>query len=315
MTPNPEPRHEPIAELSAAIITYNEADRIAACLRSLSPICSEIVVLDSHSTDGTRAVCESFERVRFEESSFLGYAAQKNRALELTRTPWVLCLDADERLTDEAAASIRKLFNGAIPDQLIGARLVRRTFHMGVFVGYGGWTHYRYRLLRKDRVQWRGTAGIPLHELPYPDAKAGGSWNRRNGITLAGDIIHSSKTDLSNQVDTINVYSSIYAVARHRRKIANGNRSFSHRRPRYLLRMLFKPPLKFVEIYVAKLGFLDGYRGFIIAVSSSFATFLRWAKLYELANTEVREASNLPAFLRDDRQKPNGSGGPSAAKN
>lgn len=292
-------RSEAIAELSAAIITYNEAERIRDCLDSLTPICSEILVLDSHSTDRTREICESYANVRFVQHLFEGYAKQKNRALDLVRTPWVLCLDADERLTPEAENEIRRFLNGAIAPEIVGARLVRRTYHMGAFIEHGGWTHYRYRLVRKDAAEWRGVDGMPLHELLHPieTPAGGGGWNRKNGVTLAGDIIHSSKTDLSNQVDTINVYSSIYAGARHRQMQSRGRR-YSHRKPLYLLRMLFKPPLKFIEIYFAKLGFLDGYRGFIIACSSSFATFLRWAKLYELANTEVREASNLPQFLR-----------------
>ncbi|MEQ9366044.1 MAG: hypothetical protein RIF32_17505, partial [Leptospirales bacterium] len=151
---------------------------------------------------------------------------------------------------------------------------------------------------RKVRAEWRGVDGMPLHELLHPTRASGDHWNRRNGVTLAGAIIHNSKSDLANQVDTINVYSSIYAGARHSQKSLRAGR-YTHRKPLYLLRMLFKPPLKFIEIYIAKAGFLDGYRGFIIACSSSFATFLRWAKLYELANTEVREASNLPDFLRE----------------
>ncbi|MCR9141487.1 MAG: glycosyltransferase family 2 protein [bacterium] len=293
-----EPRPRPIPELSAAIITYNEADRIGACLESLAPVCSEILVLDSNSTDGTREICESYANVRFIAQAFEGYAKQKNRALEYTNTPWVLCLDADELLAPGAAADIRRFLTAPVPDEITGARMRRRTYHMGAYIEHGGWTHYRYRLVRRERAEWRGVGGMPLHELLYPTEDFGESWNRRNGVTLKGDIIHNSKSDLSNQVDTINVYSSIYAGARHRQQVAHG-RSHSHRKPLYLLRMLFKPPLKFIEIYFAKAGFLDGYRGLIIACSSSFATFLRWAKLYELANTEVREASNLPQFLRE----------------
>ena len=288
-------RTQPIAELSAAIITYNEAERIGECLASLAPICAEIIVLDSNSTDRTREICSEYPNVRFEQRAFEGYARQKNLALQSVRTPWAVCLDADERLTPAAADEIRKFFTQPVAPEIIGAKLIRRTYHLGAFIEHGGWTHYRYRLVRKDEVEWRDTAGMPLHELLYPIGATG--WNRKNGVTLGGDIIHSSKTDLSNQVDTINVYSSIFAGSRQRQRTARASRR-SHRKPLYLFRMLLKPPLKFIEIYFAKLGFLDGYRGLIIAASSSFATFLRWAKLYELANTEVREASNLPDFLK-----------------
>lgn len=293
MTTNTNRRH-PIAGLGGAIITYNEAERIRNCLDSLVSLCEEILVLDSYSTDRTGEICAEYPCVRFVQHEFDGYALQKNRALSLARGAWILCLDADEHLTPRAAASVRKFLEEEIAPAIVGAKFVRRSFHMGAFIHHGGWTHSRYRLVRKDRALWRGVSGFPLHELLHPSD--GSRWHRGNAAALLGDIIHSSKTDLSNQVDTINVYSSIYASARYNR--VRQDRRACRRRRLFLFRMLFKPPLKFFEIYVFKLGFLDGYRGLIIAVSSAFATFLRWAKLYELANTGLREPSNLPRFLR-----------------
>lgn len=303
---------EPIANLSAALITYNEAARIDECLASLEQLCGEIVVLDSNSTDATREICERRPQLRFVQREFAGYSEQKNRALDLCTREWILCLDADERLTPEAADNIRRFINHSPPPEIAGARLIRRTVHMGTFINHGGWTHYRYRLVRRGRARWRGVDDMPLHELLHPIAATGvgesnaprfTEWHRQNGVTLNGDLIHSSQTDLANQVDTINTYSSIYAGARHARRLRalqKRQRGRTPRRPFYLWRMLWKPPIKFIEIYIAKAGFLDGYRGLIIAVSSSFATFLRWAKMYELSRTDLREASNLPQFLRAD---------------
>ncbi len=305
----------PIASLSAALITYNEAARIDECLSSLEQLCGEIVVLDSNSTDATREICERRPQLRFVQQDFAGYAEQKNRALDLCTGEWILCLDADERLTPEAADDIRRFINQSPPPEVAGARLVRRTVHMGAFINHGGWTHYRYRLVRRGRARWRGVDDMPLHELLVPIAAAPNTksaddgaprfteWQRQNGVTLHGALIHSSQTDLANQVDTINTYSSIYAGARHARRLQIAQkRGKSPRRPFYLWRMLWKPPVKFIEIYIAKAGFLDGYRGLIIAASSSFATFLRWAKMYELSRTDLREASNLPQFLRAESE-------------
>jgi len=93
--------------LSACIITYNEADRIEACVRSLS-FCDEILVVDSHSTDGTRELAQRLG-ARVIERDWPGYRSQKQFAVESARNDWVLCLDADERLSEPLRAEIERL--------------------------------------------------------------------------------------------------------------------------------------------------------------------------------------------------------------
>ena len=280
----------PIAGLSGVVITLNEEEHIAECLAGLTAICGEVLVLDSGSTDRTREICESYRNVRFETHAFDGFQQQKNRAMAMAQGPWILCLDADERITAELQGSVRSFLGASPAPHILGAKFIRLTYHMGDFIRYSGWRHYRYRLVRKGLTEWRGVQGYDLHELLYPIDPP--QWSRRLGVALPGEIIHYSRTDLSDQVNTMNTYSSIYAFNRYRR----GKR-------RFLLRMLYKPLTRFLEMYFVKGGILDGMRGFIIAVTSSYAVFLRWAKLYELSRLELVEPSNLPRYLQRANQQ------------
>ncbi len=265
----------PGVSLTAAIITFNEEARLGQCIESVHGWCDEVLVLDSFSTDGTERVARSFPKVRFEQHAFDGHIQQKNRALDRARGPWVFSLDADEVVTPALAHSIRQFM--AENPQAPGAQVRRLTYHLGRFVRHGGWYNTRYRLVRKGRGRW---GGENPHDMIYIDELP--LWKQKLGPILRGDLLHYSFTDLSHQVDTINKFSSIVAFTR------------SERGGRYsLLRMIFKPLGKFLELYVVKLGFLDGIPGLIIAINTCYATFLRSAKMYELTRTEVRRPSNV----------------------
>ena len=261
--------------LSATIITYNEERKIHDCIASVHDWCDEVLVLDSNSTDQTREIAERFEKVKFLVHPFDGHIQQKNRAIELSRGEWIISLDADERVTPELARSIQAYIkkNPRSP----GARVKRLTRHLGRFIRYGGWYNARYRLLRRGCGKW---GGENPHDLIYLDERPG--WRSLRGPVLKGDLLHYSFFDLSDQIDTINKFSSIVAFTR-----AGRGKKFS------LLKLLFKPPVKFIENYIVKLGFLDGVPGFMLAVSSSFAAFCKIAKLYELNRTDLERPGNL----------------------
>ncbi|MDH5655805.1 MAG: glycosyltransferase family 2 protein [Spirochaetia bacterium] len=261
-------------KLSCAIITFNEEKQIKDCIQSVHDFCDEVIVLDSHSTDRTKQIAESFSGVRFFVHDFDGHVQQKNRALDHCRGEWILSIDADERVSPELAASILKFIETS-PKK--GARINRLTYHMGRFIRHGGWKNARYRLIRKDQGRWGGEN--PHDEIFIQDQS---SWKKILDRPLSGDLIHYSFTDLTHQIDTINKFSSIVAFNRNGK-----NKKFS------LLKLLFKPPVKFIEMYLVKMGFIDGLPGFIIAVSSAFSAFLKAAKLYELQKTGLERPSNL----------------------
>ena len=263
--------------LSAAIITFNEEKQIADCIASVHDFCDEVLVLDSHSTDRTREIAVSFPKVRFLAHDFDGHIQQKNRALDHTRGRWIVSLDADERVTPELAASIQAFIRENPEAQ--GVRLPRLTYHMGRYIRYGGWYNARVRLIRRGQGRWGGEN--PHDQIFLKDAPR---WKANIGPRLKGDLIHYSFKDLSHQVDTINKFSSIVSFTR-----AGRSKSYS------FWKLVFKPLSKFLEMYIFKAGFLDGTPGLVIAVSSAYSTFLKWAKLYELKHTDIERPSNLRA--------------------
>ncbi|MCE9597201.1 MAG: glycosyltransferase family 2 protein [Spirochaetia bacterium] len=267
--------------LSASIITFNEEARVHDCIASVHDFCDEVLVLDSFSTDKTEKIARKFPKVRFYKHAFDGHVQQKNRAFEMCKGQWIFSLDADERCTPELARSIADFLrnsSGSGPD---GMRINRLTIHMGRPIKHGGWYNARYRLIRKGAASWGGENPhdqIFLHNQPR--------WKTNLGPALTGDLIHYSFKDLSDQINTINKFSSIIAFTR-----AGKGKKFS------LVRLLWKPFQKFIEIYLLKAGFLDGMPGFVIAYSSAFSYFLREAKVFELQNGLDR-----PSNLRSDYQ-------------
>lgn len=263
--------------LSAAIITYNESENIGDCLASVADFVDEIVVLDSYSSDDTEQICRRFEKVTFHQHPFDGHIQQKNRALALCTSEWILSVDADERVTPELRRSI-ETFLASSPN-VDGAKFPRLAYHMHRFIRHGGWyPNARYRLVRKGRARWGG-------ENPHDKLILDG-----RGKKLTGDLLHYSDRDLSDQVATINAFSSIAALTRY-----NKGKRF------HLWRLLVKPISKFIEMYGIKRGFLDGMQGFIIAVSSAYSSFLKEAKLYELDVLGSDKPSNLSQLYRKER--------------
>ncbi|MBW2219121.1 MAG: glycosyltransferase family 2 protein [Deltaproteobacteria bacterium] len=268
--------------LSISIITYNEEKNIGDCLASVSEIADEIVVLDSISTDRTEEICRKNPKVTFYQHPFDGHIQQKNRALEKCLSEWILCIDADERVSRELGRSIRKILDKN-PD-IAGVKFPRLSFHMHRYIRHGGWyPNARYRLIRKGMAYWGG-------ENPHDKLLLKGK-----GKKIKGDLIHYTATDLSDSVKTINQFSSITALTRY-------NKGKKYR----LWRLLLKPVSKFFEIYIYKYGFLDGIQGFIIAISSSYSSFLKEAKLFELSVLGSDKPSNLSSLFekKNDSDRP-----------
>lgn len=253
--------------LSVAIITFNEERNLEACIRSCEDVADEIVVLDSFSTDRTEAIARAFPKVRFAQHAFEGHVAQKNRARSLCRNEWVLSIDADERLSPELREEIRALD----PGDRDGFRIPRLTFAMGHPIRHSGYYPQRkFRLFKRSLAR---SVGNDPHDYVVVDGRRG---------DLRGDLLHYSFTDLAHQAQTHNTFSSIQAFNFHHR-----GRRFS------VVATLVRPVVKFFEVWVVKRGFLDGFPGFAIAVNSAYATFLKFAKLYELEKGHVERPSNV----------------------
>jgi len=240
--------------LSLVLITKNAAALLPGCLASV-PFADEVVVVDSGSTDGTVAVAEGLG-ARVARQDWLGYGPQKQFAVEQARNDWVLCLDADERLTPELAEAIRAVL--AAPAAPAYA-LPRRNRFMGRWLLHGeGYPDWCIRLFDRRRARWSDDT---VHEKVLVQGQV---------ARLAGDLLHESEQGLADYLDKQNRYTSVQADI----LFANG-------KPFRWSKMVFSPPLRFIKFYVLRRGFLDGLPGLVHIAVGCFNSFVKYAKLRE----------------------------------
>ncbi len=245
-------------EISLAIIALNEAANIERCIRSV-PIASDIVVIDSGSSDETAAIAKLCG-ARVVQNEWLGFRDTKRLATEQCQHDWVLSLDADEALSPEALAEVTSILADPNLDNFDGFVFPRLSWNLGRWMRHGGWyPDWQLRLFHRRRAKWEG--GEHVHE------RVEAVRTRR----LSSPITHWPFVQLTEQIDTNNRYSTLGAQECVRRKVR-----FS------LGKLVFKPVSKFLETYLIKGGFRDGLPGFIVAVGAAYSVFLKFAKLWEL---------------------------------
>jgi glycosyltransferase involved in cell wall biosynthesis len=246
--------------LSACIITFNEADRIDACIDSLA-FCDEIVVVDSGSTDGTRERAAA-KGARVFERAFEGYRSQKDFAVKTAHSDWVLCLDADERVTPTLRASIERERERGFAGNA-GYRFARLTEYFGAWLRHGNAYPDRVmRLFDRRRGGWRGRREI--HEHASVDGSV---------TTLAGNLEHVPYRSLSDHLDRIERYARMMAEHMH----ANGRKAS-------LVNIVVNPFWRFVRGYVLRGGFRDGWRGLIYAYVKANYVRQKFIKLWLLGH-------------------------------
>ena len=240
-------------DLSAAIITRNEAHNIGPCLDSLHWV-SEVIVLDQFSEDGTVETAASRGARVFQEA-WRGFAAQKNLALDRTTRPWVLSIDADERVTEPLRAEIEKVVERDGPED--GYYIARRNYFCGRWIRYGGWyPDYSLRLFRKGMGRFEERA---VHEKVVVEGRTG---------YLKEPLEHFTYVSVSDYLQRMERYSGLAA----RELALAGRRARWHQ-------MVLRPLFTFFKMYGLKLGFLDGSAGFFLAVSYAYYTFLKYYRL------------------------------------
>jgi glycosyltransferase involved in cell wall biosynthesis len=241
--------------LSACIITYNEADRIEACLRSLS-FCDEIIVVDSHSTDATRELAERLG-ARVIERDWPGYRSQKQFAVESAGNDWVLCLDADERLSETLRREIEALRENGFA-RYSGWSVPRITDYFGRFLRHGN--AYPDRLIRLFDRRRGGWIGEEIHENTRVEGAVG---------KLHGHLEHFSYRSLTDHHNRMQRYADLMAQALYRRGKRCG-----------LGKVLINPQWRFFRGYFLRLGFLDGWRGLVFALIEANYVRRKYLGLY-----------------------------------
>jgi glycosyltransferase involved in cell wall biosynthesis len=247
------------ARLSAIVVAHDAAAQLPGCLASVA-FADEAVVVDSGSSDETRKVAAQLG-ARVVEKEWLGFGRQKQFAVEQAANDWVLCLDADERVSPELAASIvRALDAPAAPVY----RMARRNRFLGRWLRHGeGYPDWSPRLFDRRNARWSDDS---VHEKVLYAVTPG---------TLAGDLLHDSAEDLGRYLEKQNRYTALAAQD-----------LFERGRRAGVLELAFSPLVRFVKFYLVRLGFLDGLPGLVHISIGCMNSFMKYAKLIELRSLD-----------------------------
>jgi glycosyltransferase involved in cell wall biosynthesis len=249
----------PAPLLSVIVITKNEAARIEACLASVA-FADEWIVVDSGSEDDTAERASRLGAQVFSFADWPGFGAQKQRALDRATGRWILAIDADERVTPELEASIRRAVAGE--GGPAAYELSRLSSFCGRWIHHGDW--YPDRVLRLFRREQGRFSPERVHERVVVE---GGRPGR-----LAGELLHDTMPTLADALAKMNRYSSESAAQR----AASGQRGG-------LGAALVHAAWAFLRGYVLRRGFLDGSAGFALATYVAEGTFWRYLKIAEHA--------------------------------
>lgn len=246
-------------KISAIIITLNEEKKIERCLKSLVEVSDEIIVVDSFSTDKTREICEKYN-VKFIEQEFLGYRDQKNFAMNLSSHDYVVSLDADEELSEDLKNVILEYKNKGL--EFDAYYFNRLNNFGGKWIKYGEWyPDSKIRLWNRKKGEW---GGQNVHETVKMQKNA-------TILRLKADLLHYPYQNIIEYNRQFMNFAKIWAEEK-----------FSKGKNASLYSAIFHSAIKFFRGYFIKLGFLDGFYGFVIAKSSAHYTFMKYAELREL---------------------------------
>jgi glycosyltransferase involved in cell wall biosynthesis len=241
--------------LSVFLIVKNEADRIDACLESVCGWADQVVVLDSGSSDGTVDIARR-RGATVVETDWPGFSAQRNRALGMVDGEWVMSIDADERLTQ----ALRDEIDAALSDPNLEATLIKmpwRTYFCGKPLRHGRYTSPQGKLFRREGAHY---STRPVHEqLLLPE---------RRVLNLKSPLEHYSWRSYAHAQEKHLQYAVLLAQHKH----AQGKRgSLAYASLRFFT--------DFLQQYIFRLGLLDGWRGFLMAVMLGQYAFHKYAAL------------------------------------
>jgi glycosyltransferase involved in cell wall biosynthesis len=248
--------------LSVYMITFNNGATIDRALQSVSGWVDEVVVVDSHSTDGALEIINHYTDKLFQYDT-KDLREKYQFAQDSCTKPWVLFIDADEWLTINIKEEIGKIITG---ETSYGGFIVnRRNVYLGKEIKYGGWYPDReIRLYRKEKGRWEGG----IHAKVAVEGRIG---------TLRSYYMHTPYADTAHQIRTIDRYSEAFAE-----DLRASGRHF------HLWNMITRPLYRLFRDYIMKRGFLDGIPGLIIVASTMYYVFMKHAKLWEM---EMREGA------------------------
>lgn len=241
--------------LSVTIITLNEEKNIEICLKSLKNLDAEVIIVDSGSVDRTLEIAKKY-KAKIYYRKFDNFANQKNWAVSRTSKDWILSVDADEIIPEELVKEILEVIQNG---KYAGFLIPRRNFILGAEIKHSRWSPDKHIWLwKKSEGHWEGE----VHEEVVVKGKVGELKNKK---------IHHQQDSVSDFLMSNDVYSSILS----RKKFKEGIK--------FSIWMLFWDPVfEFSLRFIYKLGFLDGWRGFILAYLMAIYKVTFWVKIWEL---------------------------------
>ena len=245
-------------KIAAAIITFNEEKNIERCIKGLIDCVDEIVVLDSFSTDRTKEICQGYG-LRVFQKEWEGYSKTKNKLNDLVDADYIFSIDADEVPDDLLKQEIRKIKEDSFNGIYI---LNRRTNYCGKWINHCGWyPEYKKRIFPKNQAYWKGDF---VHEYLSFDEKM-------KSKNLLGHLEHYSYYNYGEHRKRANKYALLSA-----------QKYYNEKRKVFFIQAELSSVLKFLNIFIFKKGFLDGFAGFRIAWISSGSNRLKYKQLKKL---------------------------------
>ena len=259
-----------MTSLSVIVITKNESHNIEACLQSVL-FADQIVVLDSGSVDGTLEIAKKIGAQVSQTPDWQGFGVQKNRALALARSDWVLSIDADERVTPALRTEIMAALANPVHDVYDFPRL---SSYCGQYMRHSGW--YPDRVMRLFRREVARFSDDLVHERLITSRTVG---------QLVSPLLHESFTSVEAVLDKAHRYATAGAqVLLERGKTSSVGKALGH------------GFWAFFRTYVLRFGFLDGRMGLVLAISNAEGTYYRYLKLWLLSRSKEKDATNSAPF-------------------
>ncbi|MGH9364916.1 MAG: glycosyltransferase family 2 protein [Thermoanaerobaculia bacterium] len=258
--------------LTVLVTTYNEEANIRECLESVA-FADEILLVDSFSSDRTVELARAAGGVRVLQRQYLGSAAQKNWAMDQIESPWILIVDADERVPPALAAEILNVLEAGPRADTYFIR--RENIMLDRVIRHSGWsTDKVVRLIRT------GTARYPNRRV-HADIKPSGP-----APVLSEPLKHVTFRSFDQYLEKLHRY-AVWGAADLWRQ---GHRSGP-------LQLALRPFWRFLRMYVVQAGFLDGKHGFILCALQAYGVFLKWARVWEYQRFDANGwPLDLPAF-------------------
>lgn len=244
-----------MTKITAIIPTLNEEERIQNSLDS-AEFADEVIVIDSYSTDKTVEIVKQSNAILLQRE-FDDFSSQKNYAIEQASNDWIIWIDADEVLTKELQEEIKSAIKNA--KELVGFYIYRVFFFKGKRMRYTGTQNDKLiRVFNRKFCKYEGK----VHEKIKPEGKLGVLQNR---------ILHYSYISFDRYIIKLNQHSALKAEELFERGITITP-----------FHIIIKPIARFIKHYLIKLGFLDGFYGFVISFALSYGVLVRYIKLWNL---------------------------------